>query len=94
MVASGKLEIKSNGTIEYNPPTMVDLITRAKTNLRINYAKDNPTRLVLVSFLENLADYMQKFIKSSDQKAILPECRDIYLGAWLYCIDNIASEYC
>ncbi len=91
MVASSNVETTLQ-TIEYNPPQLNELIVRAKKNLRSNYKNNKPARLALISLLENLADRIYKYVSLGHESAI-PDLYDVYLGAWVYCMESIANEY-
>ncbi len=92
MVASDRVEVSLNEHAEYNPPQLIDLIDKAKNNVRINYKKDNVSRLMLISLLENLGKNIEKFL-DSELQTVAADMRDVYFGAWIYCIECIANEY-
>ncbi len=92
MVASGKVETSLKGPIEYDPPPLNDLIDKGKNNLRVAYKRENPSRLLLISLLENLGKNIDRFL-DSDLKPAIADMRDVYLGAWVYCQESIANEY-
>lgn len=93
MVASNKVENHSHDPKEYHPPQLTDLIDKAKTKIRTNYKRQNPARLTLISLLENLANNLDKIVIDTDNHPNLAEIKDIYLGAWIYCIESISNEY-
>lgn len=92
MVASGNAEVLLKGPAEHDPPELNDLLDKAKNNIRANYKRDNPSRLMLISLLENLGKNIE-ILLSSDFKAASADMRDVYLGAWIYGIETIANEY-
>lgn len=92
MVASGKVEVLLKGPAEYDPPQLIDLIDKAKNSVRVNYKRDNPSRLMLISLLENFGKTLESYL-DSDLKPAIADMRDVYLGAWIYCLESIANEY-
>jgi hypothetical protein len=88
MLSSDKKSERS----EYTMPSLADLILFAKDHLGTQYRKKNKAHLELIRLLEVVHEFVEK-VKAKENSPTDDELRDICLGVWIFCYENIKKKY-
>ena len=77
---------------EYTMPSLTELISFAKDHIGTQYQKKNKGRLELIRLLEVVHEFVEK-LKQKENAPTDEALRDVCLGVWIFCYENIATKY-
>ena len=75
----------------YTAPRLSELMTSV-IKITDQYTNDNPARKQLIHLLELVHEFISDIYQADDNLSE-KDLQEICLGAWVFCYENIASNY-